>query len=71
MLLIGQSNQILIYLKVELSLAYGCEEELSNEMLLQYIHTNRNHNARRIQTLGNPLSSFKWSTLKARTNLLC
>ena len=48
-----------IYQKVELSLAYGCEDELSNEMLLQYVHTNRNHNARRIQTLGNPLNSLE------------
>ena len=39
--------------QVELALAYGCEKNLSHSTLLQYIHQNRNHNGRRIDTIGN------------------
>ena len=39
--------------QVELALAYGCANSVGSEMLLQYIHHNRNHNARRIDTMGN------------------
>ena len=39
--------------QVELALAYGCEKNLSHSTLLQYIHQNRHHNGRRIDTIGN------------------
>ena len=37
---------------MELALAYGCEESVGTERLVQYIHHNRNHNALRINSLG-------------------
>ena len=43
--------------QVELSLAYGCINSLDSEKLVQYIHHNRNHNARRIDTMGNIFNS--------------
>ena len=43
---------MLIDKQVELSLAYGCADSLSNEKLLEYVHHNRNQNARRINTMG-------------------
>ena len=54
--------------QVELALAYGCVDSLGSEMLVQYIHHNRNHNARRIQTMGNiftnPMILIEYSTWK-------
>ena len=38
--------------QVELALTYKCENSLSRRDLLQYIHRNRNNNARRIDTMG-------------------
>ena len=38
--------------QIELALAYGCEESVGTERLVQYIHQNRNHNALRIDTQG-------------------
>ena len=43
--------------QVELALAYGCVDSLGSEKLVQYIHHNRNHNARRIETMGNVFNS--------------
>ena len=39
-------------MQVELSLAYDCEESVSREVLLHYIHHNRDQNARRINSIG-------------------
>ena len=54
--------------QVELALAYGCVDSVGSEMLVQYIHHNRNHNARRIQTMGNIFTNsmilIKYSTWK-------
>jgi len=38
--------------KVEVSLTYKCEDSLSRRDLLQYVHRNRNNNARRIDTMA-------------------
>jgi len=38
--------------KIELALAYGCEDSLSQRDVLQYVHHNRNNNARQINTIG-------------------
>ena len=43
---------------MELSIAYGCEKNLNHSTLLQYIHQNRHHNGRRIDTIGNFLFNF-------------
>ena len=37
--------------QVELALAYGCADNLSNEQILEYIHQNRINNALRITYL--------------------
>ena len=53
---------------MELALAYGCVDSLGSEKLVQYIHHNRNHNARRIETMGNIFTNsmilIKYSTWK-------
>ena len=38
--------------QVELALAYKCENNLTRRDLLQYVHRNRNNNARRINTIS-------------------
>ena len=38
--------------QVELSMAYGCEDQMSRQTLLRYIHQNRNHNSLKINTMG-------------------
>ena len=38
--------------KVELSMTYNCEDLLSRQTLLRYIHQNRNHNSMKINTVG-------------------
>ena len=46
-------------MQVELSLAYDCEESVSREVLLRYIHHNRDQNTRRINSMGrSPWSPF-------------
>ena len=46
--------------KVELSMTYNCEDLLSRQTLLRYIHQNRNHNSMKINTVGkNELISFQ------------
>merc|ERR1712168_307336 len=45
--------------QVELALAYGCINSVGSEALVQYIHHNRNHNARRIDTMGKTFEGFK------------
>ena len=46
--------------QVEVALAYKCENSLSHRDLLQYIHRNRNNNARRIETMG---SQYLYSSM--------
>merc|ERR1719507_255979 len=41
--------------KVELSLAYKCTDDLSNERILDYIHHNRLNNAQRITFIENEI----------------
>ena len=48
-----------------MSLAYGCEKNLSRSTLLQYIHQNRNHNGRRIDTIGDNILFHVFSSLFA------
>ena len=38
--------------KVELSMTYKCEDQLSRQTLLRYIHQNRNYNSLKINTMG-------------------
>merc|ERR1719264_1434735 len=38
--------------QVELSMTYGCEEQMSRRTLLRYIHQNRNYNSLKINTMG-------------------
>ena len=38
--------------QVEVALAYKCENNLTRRDLLQYVHRNRDNNARRINTMG-------------------
>ena len=38
--------------QVELSMTYNCEDLLSRQTLLRYIHQNRNHNSMKINTVG-------------------
>ena len=38
--------------QMELALAYGCPESVDRETLVEYIHHNRDLNARRIETIG-------------------
>merc|ERR1712018_934751 len=38
--------------QVELSMAYHCEEQLSQQTLLRYIHQNRHHNSLKINSMG-------------------
>ena len=40
---------------MELALAYGCPESVDREELVEYIHHNRDLNARRIGTIGKAL----------------
>ena len=40
---------------MELALAYGCPESVDREGLVEYIHHNRDLNARRIGTIGKAL----------------
>ena len=41
--------------QMELALAYGCPESVDREGLVEYIHHNRDLNARRIGTIGKAL----------------
>ena len=45
-------------MQVELALTYDCEESVSRELLLRYIHHNRDQNARRINSMGIKVFSF-------------
>ena len=38
--------------QMELALAYGCPDSVDSETLVEYIHHNRDLNARQINTLG-------------------
>ena len=42
--------------QMELALAYGCPDSVESESLVEYIHHNRDLNARQINTLGNDIS---------------
>ena len=44
-----------ILAQMELALAYGCPESVDRETLVEYIHHNRDLNARRIGTIGKAL----------------
>ena len=44
-----------ILAQMELALAYGCPESVDRERLVEYIHHNRDLNARRIGTIGKAL----------------
>jgi len=48
----NQEDPLSLVDKVEASLAYNCENSLTFKDLLQYVHRNRNNNARRIKTMG-------------------
>ena len=37
---------------MEIALTYGCPESVDRETLVEYVHHNRNLNARRISTMG-------------------
>ena len=37
---------------MEIALTYGCPESVDRERLVEYVHHNRNLNARRISTMG-------------------
>ena len=39
-------------------MAYQCEDQLTRQTLLQYIHQNRHHNSLRINTMGETLFEF-------------
>ena len=41
---------------MEVALAYKCENNLTSRDLLQYVHHNRDNNARRIETMGKAFS---------------
>ena len=43
---------------MELALAYGCPDSVDSETLVEYIHHNRDLNARQINTLGNALCNI-------------
>ena len=45
--------------QMELALAYGCPDSVDSETLVEYIHHNRDLNARQINTLGNALMIYK------------
>ena len=38
--------------QMELALAYGCSDSVDSETLVEYIHHNRDLNARQIKTFG-------------------
>ena len=42
--------------QMELAIAYGCPDSVDSEILVEYIHHNRDLNARQINTLGNDIS---------------
>ena len=43
---------------MELALAYGCPDSVDSETLVEYIHHNRDLNARQINTLGNDVCNI-------------
>ena len=43
------------FAQMELALAYGCPESVDRLSLVEYIHHNRDLNARRIETIGEAL----------------
>merc|ERR1719151_68204 len=45
--------------QVELSMTYGCEEQMSRRTLLRYIHQNRNYNSLKINTMGALIEKLK------------
>ena len=45
-------DQFYLHRQVEVSLAYQCTSNLSNDMILEYIHFNRLHNTLKINYLG-------------------
>jgi len=47
-----QHGFLKILAQMELALAYGCPESVDRESLVEYIHHNRDLNARRIGTIG-------------------
>ena len=47
-----QDAVLKILAQMELALAYGCPESVDRETLVEYIHHNRDLNARRIETIG-------------------
>ena len=48
----GEVIAQIILTQVELSMTYGCEDQLSRKTLLRYIHQNRNYNSLKINTMG-------------------
>ena len=51
-------TKALLLTQVEVALAYKCEDSLTRRDLLQYVHRNRDNNARRIDTMGEAFSLF-------------
>ena len=49
---LNQDAVLKILAQMELALAYGCPESVDRETLVEYIHHNRDLNARRIETIG-------------------
>ena len=57
--------------QVELSMTYNCEDLLSRQTLLRYIHQNRNHNSMKINTVGkNELISLQLFWVPVRTKFV-
>jgi len=52
--------------QVELSMAYGCEEQMSSQTLLRYIHQNRRHNSLRINSMEPKLEQIEDETAKLK-----
>ena len=52
---LNQDAVLKILAQMELALAYGCPESVDRETLVEYIHHNRDLNARRIGTIGEAL----------------
>ena len=55
---------------MEIALTYGCPESVDRERLVEYVHHNRNLNARRISTMGEDFFVSKPLTKELRNTHL-